>query len=127
MAELVGLCKQNWNETVFDGSQIISCPSDKFQLLLPADASGQPDFFNYTSPVASCATGFSQVVSGTNHQLICSVSDFAFVSRLDFFSAVPPVEDGFMNPAQFESLWLLVFIIGLLMAFGLGAIKGGQR
>lgn len=25
MAELVGLCNQNWNETVFDGSQIISC------------------------------------------------------------------------------------------------------
>ncbi|MBE0507544.1 MAG: hypothetical protein IBX50_12645 [Marinospirillum sp.] len=125
MAELVGLCNQSWNETLFDGSQIISCPSDKFQLLPPADAVSQPDFFNYTSPVATCATGFSQVVSGANHQLICSGSDFAFISRSDFFSAVPPVEDGSMNPAQFESLWLLVFIIGLVMAFGLGAIHGG--
>lgn len=127
MAELVGICNQSWNETLFDGSQIISCPSDLFQLLPPADAASQRDFFNYTSPVATCAAGFSQVVSGANHQLICSASDFAFISRLDFHSAFSPAEDGSMNPAQFESLWVLVFIIGLLMAFGLGAIKGGQR
>lgn len=32
-----------------------------------------------------------------------------------------------MEPEQFNQLWNLVFCIGLVLAFGLGAIKGGQR
>ncbi|MFC0267558.1 tail virion protein G7P-2 [Kushneria aurantia] len=32
-----------------------------------------------------------------------------------------------MDPDQFESLWLLIYCIGLVAVFGLGAIKGGQR
>ncbi|WP_223161995.1 tail virion protein G7P-2 [Salinicola endophyticus] len=32
-----------------------------------------------------------------------------------------------MTDDQFNALWLLTFCIGLVLAFGLGAIKGGQR
>jgi len=32
-----------------------------------------------------------------------------------------------MTSLEWESLWLLVLIIGCFVAFGLGAIKGGQR
>ncbi|MGO2474216.1 MAG: tail virion protein G7P-2 [Vibrio litoralis] len=32
-----------------------------------------------------------------------------------------------MTQEQFDSLWLLIFIIGLVVCFGLGAIWGGQR
>lgn len=32
-----------------------------------------------------------------------------------------------MDTDQFNSLWLLIFCIGLVLAFGLGAMKGGQR
>ncbi|MFD1209714.1 tail virion protein G7P-2 [Modicisalibacter tunisiensis] len=32
-----------------------------------------------------------------------------------------------MDADQFTSLWLLVYCIGLVAVFGLGAIKGGQR
>jgi hypothetical protein len=28
---------------------------------------------------------------------------------------------------QFDEFWLLGFCIGLIVSFGLGAIKGGQR
>jgi len=28
---------------------------------------------------------------------------------------------------QFDEFWLLIFCIGLIVSFGLGAIKGGQR
>jgi hypothetical protein len=29
--------------------------------------------------------------------------------------------------ANDDRLWLLIFIIGLMFSFGLGAVKGGQR
>lgn len=32
-----------------------------------------------------------------------------------------------MDTQQYESLWLLTYCVGLMLAFGLGAIKGGQR
>lgn len=32
-----------------------------------------------------------------------------------------------MDAEQFNSLWLLIYCIGLVGVFGLGAIKGGQR
>jgi hypothetical protein len=32
-----------------------------------------------------------------------------------------------MSTDQYENLWLLVFCASLIFAFGLGAIKGGQR
>lgn len=32
-----------------------------------------------------------------------------------------------MTAEQADQLWLVVFCIGLVMAFGLGAIYGGQR
>ncbi|WP_420825437.1 tail virion protein G7P-2 [Vibrio astriarenae] len=32
-----------------------------------------------------------------------------------------------MTVEQFDSLWLLVFCIGLFVCFGLGCIWGGQR
>ncbi|WP_374708185.1 tail virion protein G7P-2 [Salinicola avicenniae] len=32
-----------------------------------------------------------------------------------------------MTADQFDQLWLLTFCIGLVVSFGLGAIKGGQR
>lgn len=132
MAALVGLCEITWTEAVHDGNQLISCPSELFSLQMPAAAASQPDFFSFTSPVATCATDFSQIVSGASHQLACPESDFAFISRFDFpalVAAVPASEDtnDFMSSAQYEGLWFLVFIIGLVVAFGLGAIKGGQR
>lgn len=132
MAERVGLCEITWNEAVHGGNQLISCPSELFLFQVPAAATVQPGFFAFTSPVATCATGFSQIVSGASHQLTCPESDFAFISRFDFQvqpSADTSQEDtsGSMSSAQYEGLWFLVFIIGLVVAFGLGAIKGGQR
>lgn len=32
-----------------------------------------------------------------------------------------------MDANQYQSLWLLIYCIGLMLSFGLGAIKGGQR
>ncbi|MFC3282846.1 tail virion protein G7P-2 [Litchfieldella rifensis] len=32
-----------------------------------------------------------------------------------------------MDADQFDRLWLLIYCIGLVTCFGLGAIKGGQR
>ncbi|WP_425452789.1 tail virion protein G7P-2 [Marinomonas piezotolerans] len=32
-----------------------------------------------------------------------------------------------MDSQQYDSLWLLGFCASLLISFGLGAIKGGQR
>ncbi|WP_445619178.1 tail virion protein G7P-2 [Kushneria sp. Sum13] len=32
-----------------------------------------------------------------------------------------------MDTTQYDGLWLLVYCIGLVVVFGLGAIKGGQR
>ncbi|MGO2355116.1 MAG: tail virion protein G7P-2 [Marinomonas foliarum] len=32
-----------------------------------------------------------------------------------------------MSTEEFESLWLLIFCASLIVTFGLGAIKGGQR
>jgi hypothetical protein len=32
-----------------------------------------------------------------------------------------------MSAEEFEGLWLLIFCASLIVAFGLGAIKGGQR
>ncbi|WP_420855097.1 tail virion protein G7P-2 [Salinicola salarius] len=32
-----------------------------------------------------------------------------------------------MTAEQFDQLWLLTFCTGLVLCFGLGAIKGGQR
>jgi len=32
-----------------------------------------------------------------------------------------------MTTDQFDSLWLLIFCTSLVIVFGLGAIKGGQR
>ncbi|XKE46026.1 tail virion protein G7P-2 [Halomonas organivorans] len=32
-----------------------------------------------------------------------------------------------MDADQFDSLWLLIYCAALVICFGLGAIKGGQR
>lgn len=32
-----------------------------------------------------------------------------------------------MSAEQFDSIWLLIFIIGLFVCFGLGALFGHQR
>lgn len=32
-----------------------------------------------------------------------------------------------MTEAQADQLWLLVFCVGLVVSFGLGILKGGQR
>lgn len=127
MAELVGLCNQNWNETVFDGSQIISCPSDQFQLISKTDAAALPDLLNYSSQVATCAADFQQIISGASHMLTCSENDFQYISRIELLEPSTGIETGSMSQIQYDSLWLLLFIIGLFLAFGLGAIKGGQR
>lgn len=31
-----------------------------------------------------------------------------------------------MTEAQGDSLWLLIWVVGLVVVFGLGALKGGQ-
>ena len=32
-----------------------------------------------------------------------------------------------MDTTELSSLWLLLYCVGLVLSFGLGAIKGGQR
>lgn len=32
-----------------------------------------------------------------------------------------------MDTTELSGLWLLLYCVGLMLAFGLGAIKGGQR
>jgi hypothetical protein len=128
MAELVGLCQQAWNETIFDGNQLVSCPSDMYQLLPETEAASQPDLLDYTSQVATCTSDFQEIVSGASHVLTCSENDFQYISRIELLgTSSTGNQSGFMSQIQYDQLWLLIFICGLLMAFGLGAIKGGQR
>jgi hypothetical protein len=51
---------------------------------------------------------------------------FLFVSFLAFGVEAFALTDAEMQ-ANDDRLWLLIFIIGLVFAFGLGAVKGGQR
>ncbi|MFK7160853.1 tail virion protein G7P-2 [Marinospirillum sp. MEB164] len=130
MADRIGLCEQDWNQVVFDGSSLVSCPTHLFQLTPFQQAIRQPGFFDSTVLVATCSKvgGFSEIISGANSILSCPENDFLMISRSSYASY--PIDDDLgasISQIQYDHLWLLVFICGLLMAFGLGAIKGGQR
>ena len=123
---MYGLCNLNWNENTFDGTKLISCPIDDFHFVEFAQVSGTPGFDIYTSPVAGCASPFTEITSGASRILTCPTSDFVFINRSEFIENDSSGGGG-MTEIQYEGFYLLVFSIGLAVMFGLGAIKGGQR
>lgn len=128
MADLVSLCSTVWNETVFSGNTLISCINEPYQLVSKHSVTNQPDFLTITTPVATCKTNFSEITLGTSQSLACSLSDFEFFSRLDYVEQLSKGNpSGQITQLHFDQIWLLIFVCGLLVAFGLGAIKGGQR
>lgn len=122
MADLIALCKTEWTQTAFSGSALIGCQNEAYELSTVHSALTQPDFLEVLQDVATCKTDFEEIVLGNSQYLACPQSDFKFLTRIELTEKGTDLES-----YHFDQLWLLIFAIGFLVAFGLGAIKGGQR
>lgn len=129
MADLLALCSTSWETTTFSGNTLLNCASEPYQLLTAQQAAVQPDFTTVSTEVGTCSSDFSEITLGASKSLACSISDFSFITRTELLEMLSTGTNlgGVLSEVMFSQLWLLIFVCGLLVAFGLGAIKGGQR
>lgn len=129
MADLVALCSTSWETTTFSGNTLLNCANEPYQLLTAQAAAGQPDFTAISTEVGICSSDFTEITLGAGKSLACSISDFSLITRFEMLDnlSTGTSAGGGMTEVMFSQLWLLIFVCGLLVTFGLGAIKGGQR